>query len=232
MKKYRFIFPIFLVIGILFLIGTAFTLNSGMDMAKNGIKTTGVITDLDISVSEDKSKTYFPIIEFTTQENQQIEFRSSMGSSSYRNSIGQSIDIIYNPANPQDAIIDSFFGVYGLSIFLGIFGGVFTLIGGIPVLLGAASKKKSTRLLREGTPIQVKITGVEENTMIQVNKRSPYQIIADVHDKSTNSIKRYKSENIYFDPSPYIDRENVTIYLDKSNANKYYMDISFLPELK
>ncbi|MEQ4675082.1 DUF3592 domain-containing protein [Providencia vermicola] len=232
MKKYRFIFPIFLVIGLLFLVGTAFALYSGMDMAKNGIKTTGIVTDLDISVSEDKSKTYFPIIEFTTLENQQIEFRSSMGSSSYRNSIGQSIDVLYNPANPQDAIIDSLFGVYGLSIILGIFGGVFTLIGGIPVMLGITNKKKSTRLLREGTPIQVKITGVEENTMIQVNRRSPYQIIADVHDKDTNTIKRYKSENIYFDPSPYIDRENVTIYLDRSNANKYYMDIRFLPELK
>ena len=99
-------------------------------------------------------------------------------------------------------------------------------------MFGITNKKKSARLLREGTPIQVKITAVEENTMIQVNRRSPYQIIADVHDKDTNTIKRYKSENIYFDPSPYIDRENVTIYLDRSNANKYYMDIRFLPELK
>lgn len=232
MAKSRFIFSIFLVVGILFLVGTTFSLYSGMDMAKNGIKTTGTITDLDISVSEDKSRTYFPIIQFTTQENQQVEFRSSMGSSSYRGSIGQSIDVLYNPANPNDAIIDSTFGVYGLSIILGIFGGVFTLIGGVPVVFGIASKKKSTRLLREGTPVQVKITGVEENTMIQINKRSPYQIIADVHDKDTNTIKRYKSENIYFDPSPYIDRENVTVYIDKSNSSKYYMDISFLPKLK
>ncbi|MTC71622.1 MULTISPECIES: DUF3592 domain-containing protein [Providencia] len=232
MKIKNIIFTVFLVIGILFLLGTAFSLYSSMNMTKNGVETTGIVTDLDVSVSEDKSKSYFPIIEFTTQDNQKIEFRSSMGSSSYRGSIGQSIDVLYDPTNPHDAVINSFFGIYALSIFCGIFGVVFTLIGGVPFAFGMVGKKKNTRLLREGTPIQVKITGVEENTMIQINKQSPYQILADVHDKSTNTIKRYKSENIYFDPSPYIDRETVTIYLDKNNANKYYMDISFLPKMK
>lgn len=232
MKIKNIVFTIFFVAGILFLLGTALTLYSGMDMAKKGVETTGVITDLDVSISDDKSKSYFPIIEFTTQDNQKIEFRSSMGSSSYRGSIGQSIDVLYDPADPHDAVINSLFGVYGLSIIFGIFGGVFTLIGGIPFAFGMVGKKKNTRLLREGTPIQVKISGVEENTMIQINKQSPYQIIADVHDKSSNTIKRYKSENIYFDPSPYIDRETVTIYLDKNNTKKYYMDVSFLPKLK
>ncbi|MGG4607154.1 DUF3592 domain-containing protein [Providencia sp. Me31A] len=232
MRNKNIILGVFLVVGILFLLGTVLTLYSGVSKVNKGIETVGIIIDLDVSISDDKSKSYFPIIEFTTQDNQKIEFRSSMGGSSYRGTIGQPIDVLYDPEKPHDAVINSLFGIYGLSIIFGIFGGIFTLIGGIPFAFGMVRKKKNARLLREGTPIQVKITGIEKNTMIQINKKSPYQIIADVHDKSINTIKRYKSDNIYFDPTPYIDRENVTIYIDKNNANKYYMDVSFLPKIK
>lgn len=232
MRNKNIILGVFLVVGILFLLGTVLTLYSGVSKVNKGIETVGIIIDLDVSISDDKSKSYFPIIEFTTQDNQKIEFRSSMGGSSYRGTIGQSIDVLYDPETPHDAVINSLFGIYGLSIIFGIFGGIFTLIGGIPFAFGMVRKKKNAHLLREGTPIQVKITGIEKNTMIQINKKSPYQIMADVHDKSINTIKRYKSDNIYFDPTPYIVRENVTIYIDKNNANKYYMDVSFLPKIK
>ena len=232
MKAKNTILTLFLIIGLLFLGGAVWSLSSSLDLTKNGVAATGTIIDLDVDVSEDNSKTYFPIIEFTTQDNQQVEFRSSMGSSRYRGSIGQHIEVLYDPINPRSAVIDSTFGVYGTSIITGIFGVVFTLIGGIPTLIGRLKKRNGARLMREGLPIQVKITEVAENTMIQVNRRSPFQVIADVHDKDTNSIKRYKSENIYFDPSPYIDREMVTVYVDKQNPNKYHMDVSFLPKIK
>lgn len=232
MKVKNIILTLFLIIGLLFLGGAVWSLSSSLALTKNGVAVTGTIIGLDVDVSEDNSKTYFPIIEFTTQDNQQVEFRSSMGSSSYRGSIGQQIEVLYEPLNPRSAVIDSTFGVYGASIIMGIFGVVFTLVGGIPTLISMLKKRNGIRLMREGLPIQVKITEVAENTMIQVNRRSPFQVIADVHDKDTNSIKRYKSENIYFDPSPYIDRETVTVYIDKQNPNKYHMDVSFLPKIK
>lgn len=109
---------------------------------------------------------------------------------------------------------------------------VFASIGLIPIFIGRKKNNKNQRLKREGSPLTVKITDVILNNYIQINRQSPYQIIADYHDKLNNRVIRYKSDYIFFDPSPYINSNLITVYIDKKNPKRYYLDISFLPTLE
>lgn len=232
MKQIRLIPTVFTIVGVVLLIGSIFLWKSAFEFTNNGIKTTGTIVELDVDNS-DGGGAFHPIIVFhTLEDNSAVIFRSSYGSSDFKGDIGNSIDIIYPKDNPKSAVINSTFGLYGSGIFISGFGALFLLAGIIPLIIMKISKNKGTRLMREGSPITAKISEVIINDSINVNGNNPFQIIADKHDKATNSITRYKSKNIFFDPSPYLTEENVTVYIDKNNPKKYYMDVSFLPTIK
>ncbi len=41
----------------------------------------------------------------------------------------------------------------------------------------------------------------------------------------------FKSQNLWFDPSAYVNTDTVAVYIDEDNPRKCCMDISFLPKL-
>ena len=157
---------------------------------------------------------------------------SSYCSSSYRNASGDNIEVIYPPGIPADAVIRSFGGLYGGAVILLGMGVIFALVGMLPLIIMYRRGKSAQRLLREGIPVKAGITGTDMNTMISINGRCPYRIVAQVYNSAENTVKRYYSRNIEFDPAPFIHQEFVTVYVDTKNPDNYFMDISFLPAVK
>lgn len=228
--KLRLVLGTFAVVGFLMLSAGGYFYLSGQSQEKNGIVTTGQIIDLKVDHS-DNGTTYCPVIRFTAGQDDFV-FSSSYCSSGFENSAGDAIDVIYQPGNPDNAVIHSFSGMYGGAVVLLGMGGVFALAGAIPLVVMYMKGKSGRRLLQEGMPVKAKITEVTLNSMISINGRSPYRIVAQIHDTTQNTVSLYYSENLAFNPEPYIDQEFVTIFLDKKNPEKYYMDISFLPKVK
>lgn len=74
---------------------------------------------------------YNPIIEFTTESGDTIQFASGMVTTirSYYE-IGEEVEVFYNPDEPQQAEIDAFLPVWGIHIVL-IGLGVLSLVAGI-----------------------------------------------------------------------------------------------------
>jgi len=73
--------------------------------------------------------------------------------------------------------------------------------------------------------------GVELNESLRVNGRSPFQIITQSLDPASDTVRIFESENIWFDPSEYIESETIDVFIDPNDPEKYVMDISFLPKL-
>lgn len=228
--KARVISGIFAVIGLLMLMGGSYFYLSGYSQERGGVVVTGKIIDLSVHRS-DNGASYCPVVKYTDGQDEYV-MASSYCSSGYRNALGDDIDIIYRPGNPGNAVIHSFGALYsGAVIFLGM-GAVFALIGTLPLIIMYLRRKSGQRLLREGMPVSARISEVVMNTMISINGRSPFQIVAQVHDGTENTVKQYHSHNIGFDPAPFINQEFVTVYVDTKNPEKYFMDISFLPKVK
>ncbi|WP_190275779.1 hypothetical protein [Thiorhodovibrio frisius] len=40
----------------------------------------------------------------------------------------------------------------------------------------------------------------------------------------------FTSEPVLFDPSEYLNRSHVTVFIDSDHPQRYAMDLSFLPE--
>lgn len=229
-RKARIILWIFTVVGLLLLMGGSYLYLSGYSQEKSGIVVTGQIVDLSVHRS-DNGISYCPVVKYTDGSDRYI-MESSYCSSGYRNASGDNIEIMYQPGIPGNAVIHSFGGMYGGAVILLGVGSIFALIGLLPQAIMYLRGKACQRLLREGMPVNARISEVTMNTMISINGRCPFQIVAQIHNSAENTVKLYYSRNIEFDPSPFINQEFVTVYVDTKNPDNYFMDISFLPKIK
>jgi hypothetical protein len=194
------------------------------------------------SRSSDGDVTYSPVISFQTPDGQTIEFKSQSGSSSRWPAVGQTVEILYDPRNPQQAEINSFSSLWIAPLILSALGAAFFIIGTIVFWVfrgseGAGASVKmmeeteSKRLKLEGRRLLTKFDSVIKDESLEIDGRAPYRIVTQWHDQATNSIHLFESDEIGFNPEEFIKSKEIVVYVDPADMERYWMDISFLPRL-
>ncbi|MBK4715754.1 MULTISPECIES: DUF3592 domain-containing protein [Tenebrionibacter/Tenebrionicola group] len=196
----------------------------------NALRTTGKVIDLGLDRSEGR-RIWYPVVSFHDQYGRQQEFTSSIGSSGYRSMLGQNIEVLYLAQEPQNARIRGYEGQYISSLVAGILGVGLALTGALPMLLLHNRQSRIERLLHEGWPVEATILGAVINASLAVNGQPPWRIVCQFVDKNTRKTYLFHSQNIYFDPSPWIkNRKQTVVYIDRNNVKQYLVDISWLPD--
>jgi hypothetical protein len=160
-----------------------------------------------------------------------IEFTSSASSNPPGYHVGETVPVLYLDSNPYNAKLNSFFSLWGGALILGCIGAVFLSIGGAMILLPLRRKRVDDYLAHQGVPIEADIQSVGINTDVSMNGRNPFRIVAQWQDPASSQVYVFESHNIWFDPSSYIKQKTIRVFLDKANPKKYYVDVSFLPQL-
>ena len=122
--------PIFLlIVGLLFLFfGIKFYVAQA-EFKKSAVASTGKVIDVTTNKSKTGGLVYSPVISFTTAANEEVKFNAN----AYRNenyTIGESIEIIYDPTVPHKVYLNSNQGVYG-GVMLLLAAGVVCIIGSV-----------------------------------------------------------------------------------------------------
>jgi len=230
MKAMSIVKYTFTLVGLGMLVGAVYSYTHTRDFLADAVTVKGEVIELVRSRSSD-SDTYKPKVRFNTLAGEEITFTSNTGSNPPSYSRGEVVDVYYIEGEPYKAKISGFFSLWGLATILGGMGVVFFGIGGSIVLASILHNRKVTYLKSFGVPIMADIQSVEINRSVKVNGRSPYRIISQWQNPRTSKIHIFNSENIWFDPSDYIDQEQVSVLIKKGNPKKYYVDTSFLPKL-
>jgi hypothetical protein len=235
MKILKIISVAFSVIGLGMLVGSFFIFSSTSRFIAGAVEAEGQVVALDRSRSSSSSgsssTTYRPVVEFISSKGKRIEFTSNVGSNPPSHRVGESVRVLYDPANPDSARIESFFQLWFVFIIFFVLGLLLAAIGLTMILMRATGRKRAEWLRQHGRRMHTAFTGVELNHSFTVNGRSPYQIISQSPDPASNTVRVFQSENIWFDPSDYIKGETIDVLVDPKNPKKYVMDISFLPKL-
>lgn len=219
------IFKIFGVIGLILLLGAGYSFYSAKQFQSASIETTGVVIDL---VGDD---TVAPVVRYETASGESFTMKSSVSSNPPAFEIGESVSVFYKEDNPQDARINSFLNNHLLALILGVMGLIFFLIGVVPGIIIARGKSNTASLMAQGHQVKAAYRRVEQNTMLQINGENPFRIVCQWKNPSDNKLFIFYSQNLWFDPEPYINRELIDVYVRPDNFKKYAMDTSFLPEL-
>jgi hypothetical protein len=236
MKVLKIISGVFSAVGVGMLVGSFFIFSNTSRFIAGASEAEGKVIALDRSRSSSSSgsgssTTYRPVVEFTSGTGKRIEFTSSVGSSPPSHRVGESVTVLYNPADPYSARIKSFFQLWFGFLIVFFLGLVFAAIGLGMIFVRARGRKRSEWLHQHGRRMKTSFKGVELNSSVRVNGRSPYHIISQSPDPASNTVRVFESENIWFDPSEYIKEETIDVLVDPNNPRKYVMDISFLPKL-
>ncbi|MEM6750283.1 MAG: DUF3592 domain-containing protein [Planctomycetota bacterium] len=139
-------------IGLLFaLIGAAF-LGVGVwlgvrtqDFLATAVTTQGEVVHVERirSSDPDSGDTFKPTFAFQDQAGAPRNVTPSMSSSEWNFAIGEPVEIVYDPAEPQNAKLKSFGGLWLLpTIFAGM-GLVFTVVG-VPIFLATRKRRSKT----------------------------------------------------------------------------------------
>ncbi len=224
------VFRIFLGVGVTLLLGAMYWGYVSGQTIKSYSPAEGTVVDLQFDEDSDGSGVYRPLVEFTDANGNRHTFLSAIGSYPAPYEIGEKAEVLYNPADPTDATLDSFGALYIGPIIVGSLGLVFTLIGGIAEWVHRKRQSQIANLRQRGKRIEADFIRVDLNTSIRVNNRSPYVIECQWTNPGDKKVYTYRSENIWYDPIPFLgDRRKFNVYVDASQPKVHWMDTEFLP---
>ena len=72
---------------------------------------------------------------------------------------------------------------------------------------------------------------MERDTSTKVNRKSAYRIHAQWLNPRTAELHIFVSDRLIFDQTDYIKNDEITVFTDKDNPQKYHVDLSFLPKV-
>lgn len=229
-KKVNMIYYIFLIVWIWFLTGAFFSWRNTTNFVKNWIIWEWIVTDMIEKKSTDSngtSYTYSPEVEFTTNKDEKIIFVSNHSSNPPAYSIWEKVEVIYLEEKPGSAKIKGFWGLWVFSFVFFVFWFVFSWIWFGFIYSKYRKNQLRIRLQQLWHRVETDFQLVDLNRSLTINWKHPYKIITK--GEVYGNIQTFKSENIWFNPEQYINKEEkITVLVDTNNPKKYRMDISFL----
>lgn len=121
--------PIFLIVGVGLLLGFFFAFSRTRRFLASAQEARAEVIGVKESIGSSRDRVYYPVLRYRTQQGATKEVVSSVGSNPPRHKEGDSVVILYDPAQPGDVRIHSFFNVWVGPLVLGALGVILTLVG-------------------------------------------------------------------------------------------------------
>ena len=147
------VFGIFLLVGLGLLGGTAFLVADTRSDIARADKADGTVVDLIGEQDSDGDTMYYPRVRYVTRYGNPVEFTGSVGSSPAAFDVGESVGVLYDPAAPEEARIDTFFQLWFAPLILGGIGLVFAAIGGGGALAASRAQSRSEKPGVQPSPV-------------------------------------------------------------------------------
>ncbi len=230
MKATKFISHIFTFVGLASIVAGFVWYQVTQGFLNEAMITEGEVIELQGSRSSKGNSTYRPVVRFKDSAGTEHQFTSSFSSSPPSFSPGEWVQVAYDEADPTKAQIKEFLPLWLGPIIFWFIGSIFFSIGLGFIIVPRLKERKRNNLRRVGRPIPARITDVSINQSYRVNGRHPFVIYAQWFDPKTASVRLFRSDNFWYDPKPYLNQEEVTVFIDKNINSRYWMDTSFLPK--
>jgi len=197
-----------------------------LQLAAKGGMTSGTVVALHQHYDSDGDRMYRPEVVFTDKRGTRHRFRSQISSSLPAFSRGEQVQVLYDPAAPGDAAIDSFMQRHFLPAMFTGMGSLFALIGGGLAVNYVRQRRIIAQLKRTGLPISAKFIECYRDTRIKINGRSPYRVVGQATHPATGRLQSFKSALIWLDLTEQLSNQNLDVLIDPARPKRYHVDLS------
>jgi hypothetical protein len=217
--------------GLMLIVGLGMGVQT-MNFRQSASRAQGMVIGNQISTDSDGDATYHPEVEFQTADGRKHRFVGGTGTSPPSFKAGERVNVIYKDREPDSAGIDTFFQQFFGTVLISGMGLIFGSIGAIPLYLRARRRRLADWLKANGQPIQADLTGAQLITSMEMNGANPYRISAQWKSPATNRVYVFRSENLWFDPTPFLPAsKTINVLIDPNNPRRHWVDTRFLPKL-
>ncbi|HEY7483835.1 MAG TPA: DUF3592 domain-containing protein [Streptosporangiaceae bacterium] len=201
-------------------------------------RTDGTVTALTdkVSTSQDSSgyrrtrTSWYPTVEFTTPDGRRFSFRGSVGSNPPAYDVGERVLVAYDPGDPSDARIATFWSAYLIPLIFGGIGVVFASIGVPFFVIGWRRLRLRSWLRRHGQEIWAEVAHVGRNANVRLNGRHPFVVQARWQDPRTGQTFTATSDYLKNDPSPWLTAQpGVRVLFDPDDPKRNFVDLGNQP---
>ena len=204
---------------------------SDHQFAENGVQATGTVVSFEQRrVKRDNSPgyrtLYTPVVTFHGQDGAEYRFVGQAGSSSPAYSVGERVNVIYDPWSPNDAIIDDFGSRHGIPTVFLVMGLVVTSLGAIWIYFILRRQRLNAQLRANGILVYAQYVDCEWKRRVKVNGRSPYIVSVQGTHPTTGQSTTFKSQPIWINLSAVLRGKTVPVRVDPSNPKHYLVDLS------
>ena len=212
---------LFLLIGIGLLAGAGYLYYNTSSFVDGARKAPGTVMAL---------KSGAPEIRFRAHDGREIQFTSGASSKPPAYSVGETVEVLYRPDRPEDAEVNAFMSLWLGVIILGALGSMFALTSA-GLLFGWGMQVADPGLKLTGLSIQTDFQGIERDTDYSEGGRHPFHVVTQWQNPATGEIHLFHSDPLWYDPTSHMKKGKITVYIERGNPEKYFMDLSFLPKL-
>lgn len=217
---------VFGIIGLAIMAGGVWSWQSRQAIIDEGVRTTGIVTELDYRSDDEGGGSYYPVVEFRDRSGQPRTYHANSGSNPPSYVRGERVEIVYLTGNPEHALIDDFMGRWMLPVFLLCFGGVFAAIGWTTVYFYSRRKRTIAKLKARGLPVTARFVECFRDTSTTVNGRHPWKVAAQGANPLTGKQDAFESDAIWVDLSDVLEGKTVRVLIDPAHPDRHWIDLT------
>lgn len=232
----RLFILVFGLVGLGMGVGEFFILKNLFEFRSQAQVVTGEVTGYASSRGSKGGTMYTPTVQYRIPAPEggsgaRFEISGNVRSSGRGYDIGEQVAVLYRPEAPEQGRIDSFVEQWLLPTVFGFFALVFGGIAGAFLVVEIRRLRMYAWLQHSGMTVQARIVEVARNTSLKVNGRSPWVIRAQWQHPVTQKIHVFESENLWYDPSEFVDgRDQCPVRVDADDPSRYRVNIEWLPK--
>lgn len=218
-------FLTFAIIGVILLAVGIIWFVKNMEFRKNAAEISAVIDNIETSRDSDGDlhHTVYVSYEYDGEEYSHVRI-STYTSGMY---VGKRIKILCDPDNPRR--VDTSAGIFWGGITCMVIGAAFALVGTIPLIMYYRKQKRKVTFMQTGRRIMAVVDRIDINTSYCMNGRNPYVIYCIYTDESTGMKYRYKTGNLWTDPTEiYAPGMEIPVYINGNDYSDYVVDAETL----
>jgi uncharacterized protein DUF3592 len=172
-----------------------------------------------------RSSAWYPTVEYAV-DGRRYSFDSNVGANPPAYAQGDTVPVAYDPANPSDAQIATFWSAYLGPMIVGGLGIVFTPLGTVLFVMGRRLLRRREWLRTKGREVWAEIADVGVEFSVEINGRHPYVVHATWYDEGTGRTHVATSDPVRDDPGPGLrGRTHVRVLYDPADPDRNVLDL-------
>lgn len=225
-NKLLYLFPaIFLAVGLGLFTGGLIWLISCFQFRETAVEVPGIITEITEYRNSDGEYNHHVYVSY--EYNGEVFENISLNAYSGSMYEGENIILLYDPERPGKVRLKSML-YFGPILLMGM-GVLFSVIGGgiLTAVLCRSARRKKIR--NQGKILYAIVEQIVHNESYTVNGIHPYVIYCTYRDDYRDVVYRFKSENLWSDPSALFPLgSSIEVRVDEKDYSKYYVNVEVM----